>query len=332
VDLSQLHYGLLALGDRKYRNFCGFGKHLDEWLQARGAQPLFKRIEVNNGDPAALQQWRHSLSHVAGTADLPDWQGAPFEAWTLQARRHLNAGSLGGPVYHLELTPPEGASRWEAGDLLQIEVPTDPGRPREYSIASLPADGAVHLLVRLERHDDGSHGLASGWLTQELQEGQTVRARLRVHANFRPGNNGERDLILIGNGTGLAGLRAHLRQRAATRAATGAGGPRLWLIFGERQAAHDVYYGDELRRWQEDGLLTHVDLVYSRDGDADRYVQDRLRRQSARLSDWVTAGAAIYVCGSLEGMAAGVNAVLQDTLGDRLAELQRQERYRRDVY
>jgi sulfite reductase (NADPH) flavoprotein alpha-component len=170
-------------------------------------------------------------------------------------------------------------------------------------------------------------------LTQASYEGQTVRARLRVHANFRIGDNGERDLILIGNGTGLAGLRAHLRQRAATWAATAAGRrPRIWLIFGERQAAQDAYYGEELQRWQEDGLLTHLDLVYSRDGEGDRYVQDRLRRESTRLADWVAAGAAIYVCGSLEGMAAGVNAVLKDTLGDALAELQQQERYRRDVY
>jgi len=330
LDLSRLHYGLLALGDRRYRSFCGFGRELDTWLQSHGARPLAPRIEVDGGDEASLQRWRHNLSHIAGTADLPDWQGAPFDSWTLRARRHLNPGSLGGAVYHIELASPHPACGWEAGDLLQLEVPADPGRPREYSIASLPTDGVVQLLVRLERHADGSHGLASGWLTQAAPEGAPVRARLRAHSHFRIGHNRGRDLILIGNGTGLAGLRSHLRQRAAQR--DGATTRRHWLIFGERQAAHDVYYADELRQWQSDGLLTRLDLVYSRDGHTERYVQDRLRAESDRVRSWLDAGAAIYVCGSLQGMAAEVDAVLQQTLGAGLAELQRQGRYRRDVY
>lgn len=333
LDLSGLHYGLLTLGDRTYRNFCGFGRELDAWLQQRGAQPMFPRIEADNGDPQSLQAWRHELGHIAATTDLPEWHDVPFEAWVLRERRHLNSGSQGGPVFHLELARADGApAEWQAGDLLQVQVPADPDRPRDYSIASIPADRAVHLLIRLQTRTDGSAGGASGWLTRGLPLGAELRARLHVHNQFRIGANGTRDLILIGNGTGIAGLRAHLKQRALEQAA-GAPPRRHWLLFGERQAAHDALYGAELEQWRASGLLTQLDLVYSRDGGAHRYVQDRLRAEQARLREWVEAGAAIYVCGSLEGMAEGVDAVLREQLGESaLAQLQRDGRYRRDVY
>ncbi|HWL64279.1 MAG TPA: sulfite reductase subunit alpha [Steroidobacteraceae bacterium] len=333
VDLSGLRYGLLVLGDSSYRHFCGFGRQLDEWLQQRGARPLFQRIDVDNGDAQALQAWRESLGVIATLPDLPDWQGPPFEPWILRAREHLNPGSLGGPLFHIELVRKEGTtSGWQSGDLLQVQVPADPDHPRSYSIASIPADGALHLMVRLERREDGSAGLASGWLTHDAAIGTLVQARLRSHSQFRLGDNSGRDLILIGNGTGLAGLRAHLKQRALERHA---GGPALrqWLLFGERQAAHDAPYAAEIAAWQATGVLTRLDLVYSRDGHAERYVQDRLRAQGERLREWVDAGAAIYVCGSLKGMAEGVAEVLREHLGEPLlAQLQQQGRYRRDVY
>jgi sulfite reductase (NADPH) flavoprotein alpha-component len=333
VSLSGTRYGLLALGDRTYRNFCGFGRRLDAWLQQHGAQPMFARIDVDNGEPEALHAWWRELSHIAATADLPAWQDVPYEPWLLRERRHLNPGSAGGPVFHLELARQGAATGgWQSGDLLQIQIPADPGRPRDYSIASIPADGAVHLLVRLEQRADGTTGLASGWLTRQLDPGATVRARLRAHSQFRLEQNASRDLILIGNGTGIAGLRAHLKQRAHERAA-GSEPRRHWLIFGERQAAHDALYAEDLSAWQASGLLTELDLVYSRDGQGERYVQQRLQARAAQLREWVEAGAAIYVCGSLEGMAEGVAAVLRAELGEeQLARLQHEGRYRRDVY
>ena len=329
VDLSHMQFGLLALGDNTYRNFCGFGRQLDAWLLERGARPLFERIEANNADPAAVQAWRRELGHIAATTDLPEWQDIPFEPWLLRKREHLNPGSAGGPVFHLELERQTAVTTgWQAGDLLQIQLPADPDRPRDYSIASIPADGAVHLLIRREVRADGSTGLASGWLTRDVEIGATVYSRLRTHSSFRIGDNADGDLILIGNGTGLAGLRAHLKQRAS-----GAGSHRHWLIFGERQAAHDALYAEDLAAWRASGLLTQLDLVYSRDGAAERYVQDRLRAQSAQLREWVEAGAAIYVCGSLEGMAEAVAEVLREALGEStLLQLQQQGRYRRDVY
>ena len=331
LALGGLHCAVLALGDREYQHFCGFGRTLDTWLRRQGAQAMFERIDVDGGDAAALQQWQHQVARLAGTSDLPDWQlAAAFEPWRLVHRRLLNPGSAGGPCFHLELEAPAGAASspdWLAGDLVQVLPPGDGERPREYSIASLPTDGRVHLLVRQERHADGTPGLASGWLTERAAVGDEIALRLRAHGNFRLGDNAGRPLILIGNGTGLAGLRAHLKARAA------AGQGANWLVFGERHVAHDAYYRDEIAAWQAGGVLERTDLVFSRDQPGKRYVQDCLREQADALGDWDARGAALYVCGSLVGMAAGVEAVLVDVLGrdgvDRLIET---GRLRRDVY
>lgn len=343
LDLSQLHVGVLALGDRTYTQFCGFGRALAAWLGERGAQPLFDPIEVDRNDAAALQQWRLQLARLAGTSDLPDWQAPAFERWQLQARRHLNPGSQGEPVHHLELRPAPGQALpdWQAGDLVQLEVPAAPGAPRDYSIASVPADGAVHLLVRRTRRADGSPGLASGWLTQALEEGGGLNLRLRAHTGFRIGDNDARPLILIGNGTGLAGLRAHMRGRleAAGHLADADRVPRpacvapMWLLFGERQSHCDAYYREEIEAWARQGWLSQMDWVFSRDQAERRYVQHALMDAAGRLRVWVLGGAAIYVCGSLEGMAAEVDRTLGEILGEALLQqLLAEGRYRRDVY
>jgi sulfite reductase (NADPH) flavoprotein alpha-component len=328
LPLPQLHYAVLALGDSAYAQYCGFGRALDQWLQAQGAQSLFPRVEVNRSADQAIGQWRQQLSHLAGTSDAPDWSAPAFDAWRLCERVQLNPGSAGAPVYHLELEPQDGVlPEWQSGDLVQVAAPADPSRAREYSIASIPADGRVHLLVRLHTHDDGSHGVASGWLTQQAVLGQPVQLRLRQHRRFRLEGNAERPLILVGNGSGIAGLRGHLKARAL------AGQGRNWLLFGERNAAFDYHYRAELDGWQRDGLLEQLDMVFSRDQAGRRYVQDRLLEQAEVVRHWVAQGAAIYICGSLDGMAAGVDAALESALGrEGLDQLAGAGRYRRDVY
>lgn len=330
ADLSQLQYGLLALGDRQYTHFCGFGRQLDAWLRARGAVPLFECVEMDNGDPAALMAWQHHLAQVSSLSELPAWEAPAFGPWTLAARSHLNPGSAGAPVHLVELAPPAGeAAAWESGDLVQVCVPGDMAHPREYSIASLASDGRVHLVVRQALRDDGTPGLASHWLTHGAPVGEAVQMRLRAHRNFRLEDNAARPLILVGNGTGIAGLRSHLRARAQAGA-----GPN-WLLFGERNAAHDFLFRDELLAGQASGVLTRLDLAFSRDDPAHKvYVQDLLQAQAATVRAWVEGqGAAIYVCGSLQGMAQGVDLALAGLLGPvRMAELVRSGRYRRDVY
>ncbi|SDI00623.1 sulfite reductase (NADPH) flavoprotein alpha-component [Pseudomonas flavescens] len=207
--------------------------------------------------------------------------------------------------------------------LLEALVPLP---SREYSIASLPEDGKLELIVRQQRLATGELGVGSGWLTEHLPLAGHLLARIRRNSNFHVPVD-DRPLILIGNGTGLAGLRSLLKARI------GAGHARNWLLFGERNAEHDFYCAAELQGWSDDGLLQRLDLAFSRDQAQPVYVQDRLREAAEELRAWIADGAAVYVCGSLQGMAAGVDQVLREVLGEAVVEeLVEQGRYRRDVY
>ncbi|MHB1056821.1 MAG: sulfite reductase subunit alpha [Rhodanobacter sp.] len=380
--LGGLRYGLLALGDSDYEDFCGFGRRLRRWLQASGAQPLFDPVEVDGEDEASLRHWQHHLAMLSGVSDLPDWRAPEYQRWRLAERRLLNPGSVGEPCFHLALQPLEGRADWQAGDLVEIgpchaadrvaawlsaqaldgrvPVPYEKQRlplaellaccrlpeadevdgldeaavatllqrlpHREYSIASLPDDGAIHLLVRQMRGRGGHLGLGSGWLTEHAPIGAGIALRVRSNTSFRPPRDA-RPLILIGNGTGLAALRALLKARIA------AGHRRNWLLFGERHAAHDFFYREEIERWQADGWIERADFAWSRDQAERIHVQRRLRGAAGELLAWVDAGAAIHVCGSLDGLAPGVDATLHDVLGAaQVDQLREQGRYRRDVY
>lgn len=326
--LGGLHYGLLALGDRSYPQFCGFGRRLDAWLRQQGAQPLFAMIEVDDADPVALRDWQQQLGRLAGGGTSLDWRPAAFDRWRLVERRLLNPGSAGGPAWHLAFEAVEAAPVWQAGDIAEVRLPGEgsPRPQRDYSIASLPADGRLELLVREMRTPEGQLGAGSAWLCRDAALGGEIELRIRSNRSFHAPTDG-RPLILIGNGTGLAGLRALLKARAA------AGQHRNWLLFGERSAQHDHFHGEELQAWQASGVLLHVDHAWSRDAQAPAYVQQRLQEQASRLRDWIAEGASVYVCGSAQGMAPAVDAQLRALLGDALvAVLIGQQRYRRDVY
>jgi sulfite reductase (NADPH) flavoprotein alpha-component len=197
---------------------------------------------------------------------------------------------------------------------------------REYSIASIASDGELELIVRQERHPDGQLGLGSGWLTEYLPLDASVSLRLRRNSAFHlPA--APAPMVLIGNGTGLAGLRSLIKARIA------GGETRNWLLFGERNRAHDLLCGAELQSWLGTGELARLDLAFSRDQAEKVYVQDVLLQQAAEFKRWIDDGACVYVCGSLHGMAAGVDAALQGMLGQaRVQQLIEDGRYRRDVY
>nr|WP_277346343.1 sulfite reductase flavoprotein subunit alpha [Solimonas marina] len=358
--LTQLHFGVLALGDREYPQFCAFGRAVERWLLAAGARPLFATIEADGDEATALAAWREALL-ACGAADIGVTVAPAFTRWRLIERRCLNAGGIGLPTYRLAFEAIDGAPHWQAGDIAEVaprpattwpamapaalaveaqdggaaavlDVPLSGADVasrlpvREYSIASIAADGRLELLVRQVRRDDGSLGLGSGWLTAGLPEGGELALRLRANPGFRH-TPGEAPLVLIGNGTGMAGLRAHLQAHAAA----GRGGH--WLLFGERNAAFDAYFDDELQAWRADGTLARLDRAYSRDAGCGRYVQDLLRDAADELRRWADRGAVFLVCGSLEGMAAAVDRELRAALGDtRVDTLIEQGAYRRDVY
>ena len=343
TPLAGLEFGMLALGDRHYSAFCGFGHALAQQLQALGAHPLFPLIEVDKHDHAALADWSTALARCSGSAidAIGVQEEASYAEWRLARRVLLNPGSQGGELHEITLTGPADAI-WEAGALAEI-IPCnadgsegegshpDNARhaPRSYSLASLPSDGELQLLVRQERHageDNQGFGVCSGWLTRFAPLGSPIRLRLQANPAFAPALV-DVPCIYIGNGSGLAGLRAHLRARQR------AGLARNWLLFGERQQAFDSICGTELQGWLDAGHLARLDKVFSRDGEARLYVQDRLRASAGELRAWLAQGAIVYVCGSLQGMAAGIDAVLQEVLGQEGVDaLLAAGRYRRDVY
>jgi sulfite reductase (NADPH) flavoprotein alpha-component len=325
LGLGHLRFAMLALGDRQYPEFCGFASRVQHWLAAQGAQPLFGAVQVDNADAAAIASWQSQLRELTGVA-LPVLSEPVFAAWRLLSCECLNLASSGAPSFLLRLQAPAGAD-WQAGDVLQVLPANDRTLGvRDYSIASLPSDGVLELLVRQQRGSDGVLGLGSGWLTAQAQVGMTLAARVRANPNFQL-PEAVRPLILLGNGTGLAGLRSLLKARIT------AGQTRNWLLFGERHAAHDFYWREQVQGWLASGELARLDLAFSRDQSAKLYVQDRLHMAAEQLQRWVSEGAAIYVCGSLQGMAGGVDRVLREVLGSAQVDaLQEAGRYRRDVY
>lgn len=337
AQLPQLAYAVLALGDRSYAQYCGFGRRVDAWLSAAGARPLAPRIEVDHANADALALWQAQLTAWgAAGGEHPDWHPPALADWRLVERQPLNPGSPGAPAYLLKLMPADGATlpHWEAGDLVEIQPPLPPELDhtptRRYSIAAIPADGALWLLVRQQRNADGRPGWCSHWLTEDAALAETtIPLRLQANPGFRLAAR-QAPLLLIGNGTGLAGLRALLRARVA------AGLGANWLVFGERSPVHDAWFEDEFAAWATQGLLERRDRVYSRSPDprAPRYVQDLLRQESAAVRAWIIdRGAHVHVCGSQRGMAPAVHAVLQALLGtEGLDALVAQGRYRRDVY
>ena len=379
LSLRSLQYALLALGDRGYGHFCAFGRQLDQWLQHRGAHALFDRIDVDGGAPESLRQWQSRLAQLGERPSaLPDWEHPHYTAWRLRRRALLNAGSTGGEVYRITLTPKgDVIPAWKAGDIAEIGPRHAPAQVdawlharqlngdqvvdgkslrawlreshlpeagvsphadalvrglqplphREYSIASIPAEGQLELLLRLRTDAHGKPGLGSGWLCRHAETDEPIALRIRSNPHFH-GPATTTPLILIGNGTGIAGLRAHLAERVA------AGARRNWLLFGERNADCDLHFGEDLRTWQTAGWIERLDTVFSRESASTAgYVQHRLREAADTLRAWIADGAAIYVCGSLRGMAPALKQTLDDLLGTQVREqLVQDGRYRRDVY
>ncbi|UGQ26944.1 PepSY domain-containing protein [Acinetobacter calcoaceticus] len=209
-------------------------------------------------------------------------------------------------------------------DHLLEQLPTLP--TREYSIASIPSQQVLRLVVRQQHDESGNLGLGSGWMTQHTQVNDDIALRIRTNESFHLIDD-NRPIICIGNGTGIAGLMSLLHTR------TRHDYTENWLIFGERQRACDFFYASTIEAWQTTGMLKRLDLAFSRDQEQRVYVQDVIRQNAEELVSWIERGAVLYVCGSIDGMASGVDQALVEILGDeQVDELRQQGRYRRDVY
>ncbi|MEE8731040.1 MAG: NADPH-dependent assimilatory sulfite reductase flavoprotein subunit [Rahnella inusitata] len=218
-----------------------------------------------------------------------------------------------------------------------------PLTPRLYSIASSQAEteSEVHITVGVVRYDiDGRPrtGGASGYLADRLQEDGEVKVFIEHNDNFRLPANPEAPVIMIGPGTGIAPFRAFIQQRDND----GASG-KNWLFFGNPHFTDDFLYQVEWQRYVKDGLLTNIDLAWSRDQAEKVYVQDKLREKGAEVWQWLQEGAHVYVCGDANRMAKDVEQALLEIIAENgvmdletadeyLSELRLDRRYQRDVY
>lgn len=197
---------------------------------------------------------------------------------------------------------------------------------REYSIASIPSQQVLRLVVRQQSDAQGQLGLGSGWLTQHTALNSPIALRIRKNESFHLIAD-NRPIICIGNGTGIAGLMSLLSARNRQDYT------QNWLIFGERQRAHDFFFEETIQAWLQMGTLKRLDLAFSRDQQEKVYVHHKLREQAEELKLWVAQGAVIYVCGSINGMASDVDQALIEILGESTVDQLRLDgRYRRDVY
>ena len=325
IRLDSVSFGVLALGDRSYDHFCAYGHAVEDALRGLGAAPAFGTLEMDHGDDGTQRIWRREVAAFTGTDPVAAESG--FRQWRLSDRECLNPGCSASPVYRLGLEPEMEMPDWQAGDVAEIRIPSGAAyQTRSYSVASVPQDGKLELLVRRVVLPDGSIGQGSGWLTESLGEGDTVSLRLQSQSSAH-GPDPSTPMILIGSGTGMAGLRAHLSERAR------AGNGRTWLLFGERHSEHDFYFAQDMACWQNQGVVEEMDLAFSRDEPGSAWVQQRLEEQASRLKSWLAEDAVILVCGSADTMATGVDRVLRRLLGDQTVDdLLADRRYRRDIY
>lgn len=218
-----------------------------------------------------------------------------------------------------------------------------PLQHRAYSISSSSKahPNQVHLTVASVRYHSGGRnrgGVCSTYLAERVRRGEKPAIFISPNKAFRVPANNSAPLIMVGPGTGIAPFRAFLQERQAT----GAQG-KNWLFFGDQHQEHDFIYQDELLAWRDNGLLTRLDLAFSRDQEKKIYVQSRMLEQGAELYAWLQEGAYFYVCGDASRMAKDVDNALYEVVrqfgglsseraADYVDQLKKEKRYLRDVY
>ncbi|MFB9674421.1 molybdopterin-dependent oxidoreductase [Streptosporangium vulgare] len=314
-----------------------------EWLAVTGLDPaegveipglgpvpfgeaLRSHLEITRITPGLLRFVAERTRDRDLTRFLRSGNGGELAKWTWGRQAVDVAGEL-----------PVRATAQEWADVLKRL------RPRLYSISSSPLvdPHRVRLTVSVVRFDNprgtARNGVCSSFLA-DSPGNAPVPVFVQRNRHFRPPADPAVPMIMIGPGTGVAPFLGFLDERRAL----GHSG-RNWLFFGEQRRSTDFYYRDELDASYRDGLLTRLDLAFSRDQRAKVYVQDRMREHGGRLWSWLQDGAHLYVCGDASRMAKDVDRTLREIatthggLGDDEAtvyvkHLATSRRYVRDVY
>jgi len=253
-------------------------------------------------------------------------------------KEQLEAYLWGRDILDLLLEFP--AAEFTAAEFLRLLKPL---QHRAYSISSSGKahPDSVHLTVasvRYQAHGRQHKGVCSTYLADLVDADTAVNVFFTPNNSFRVPNDDSRPIIMVGPGTGIAPFRAFLQERQFRNAAG-----KNWLFFGDRNAATDFIYREEIEALQSSGLLTRLDLAFSRDQAEKIYVQDKMQEHGAELYAWLEQGGYFFVCGDAYRMAKDVDQALHDIIrnhgGKTLLEaaeyvnqLKKEKRYVRDVY
>ncbi|XHA15743.1 NADPH-dependent assimilatory sulfite reductase flavoprotein subunit [Citrobacter farmeri] len=320
-----------------YQNDPALVKEMVELVWLKGDEPV-----TVNGQSLSLSdalQWHVELT--VNTANIVENYATLTRSESLLPlvgdRAQLQHYATTTPVVDMLRFSPAQLDAQALVDLLR------PLTPRLYSIASSQAEveNEVHITVgavRYEVEGRARAGGASSFLADRVEEEGEVRVFIEHNDNFRLPTNPETPVIMIGPGTGIAPFRAFMQQRAADEASG-----KNWLFFGNPHFTEDFLYQVEWQRYVKEGVLSRIDLAWSRDQKEKVYVQDKLREQGAELWRWINDGAHIYVCGDANRMAKDVEQALLEVIAEFgamdaesadefLSELRVERRYQRDVY
>lgn len=313
---------------------------------------------VPENDPALVEEMLATVG-LGGNAGLREAMGTRYDITTLTLPQVVSYAALSGDKALSDIAANAGCAAAFLGggrqliDLLAAaprELPAEQFtgllrrlQPRLYSLASSrkTAPDEAHLLigaVEYEAHGRTREGVASMEVAGRREVGGRLRVYLKPNPHFRLPTDPARRVVMIGPGTGVAPFRAFMQERAAI-GATG----KNWLFFGNRRCADDFLYQLEWQDLRKRGVLSRLDVAFSRDQPEKIYVQNRMWEARRDLYAWLQDGAALYVCGNAGAMARDVNATLVRIAADQggldevgaqawLGELRRGGRYLRDVY
>ncbi|WP_411350178.1 assimilatory sulfite reductase (NADPH) flavoprotein subunit [Paenibacillus sp. WLX2291] len=274
------------------------------------------------------------LEKIAGLADNEQLDNLLAEERQQDLRTYVQGRDL------LDLIRDFALSDIPADELLSLlrKIPA-----RLYSISSSfkASPDEVHLTVRkveYEQHGRQRYGVCSVHLAERLEAGDSLPVYIQHNDNFKLPHDDSTPIIMIGPGTGVAPFRSFIAEREET----GAEG-KSWLFFGDRRFGTDFLYQTEWQRWLKDGVLTRMDVAFSRDSDQKVYVQHRMKERSRELYEWIEQGAVVYVCGDEKHMANDVHLTLESILIEEgkmsqeeaaqyMSNMLQQKRYQRDVY
>ena len=320
-----------------YQNDPALVKELVELLWLKGDEPV--TVDGKTLPLAEALEWHFELT--VNTANIVENYATLTRSETLLPlvgdKAQLQHYAATTPIVDMVRFSP---AQLDADALIGLLRPLT---PRLYSIASSQAEveSEVHITVGAVRYDIEGRaraGGASSFLADRVEEDGEVRVFIEHNDNFRLPANPQTPVIMIGPGTGIAPFRAFMQQRAAD----GAEG-KNWLFFGNPHFTEDFLYQVEWQRYVKEGVLSRIDLAWSRDQQQKVYVQDKLREQGAELWRWINDGAHIYVCGDANRMAKDVEQTLLEVIAEFgamdaeaadefLSELRVERRYQRDVY